>query len=255
MEERNFVVYKHTSPNGKVYIGITRLKPEVRWNNGKGYKSQYFNEAINKYGWDNFKHEILNEKLTEQEALLLESKYIKEYDSSNKNNGYNVSKQGSIQGEEGRRKLSKLAKKRWENERYREYMIECLKKQHKGKKLSEETKRKMSETHKGKKNSEESKKKMSEARKGKKLSEETKRKISKSLKGKEGRKVICITTNKIFKSMKEAGNFYSIKCSNNISKCCNRERTFCGKLPNGEPLKWMYYEDYLKLNNKKEIVK
>jgi len=56
-------------------------------------------------------------------------------------------------------------------------------------------------------------------------------------------------------SMKEAGNFYSIKCSNNISKCCNRERTFCGKLPNGEPLKWMYYEDYLKLNNKKEIVK
>lgn len=33
----NYCVYKHTSPSGKVYVGITELKPKYRWNNGKGY--------------------------------------------------------------------------------------------------------------------------------------------------------------------------------------------------------------------------
>ena len=30
-----YSVYKHTAPNGKVYIGITSRKPEYRWNNGR----------------------------------------------------------------------------------------------------------------------------------------------------------------------------------------------------------------------------
>lgn len=30
----NYCVYKHTSPSGKVYAGITKLKPKYRWNNG-----------------------------------------------------------------------------------------------------------------------------------------------------------------------------------------------------------------------------
>lgn len=33
-----YTVYKHTSPSGKVYIGITKRKPEYRWNKGKGYR-------------------------------------------------------------------------------------------------------------------------------------------------------------------------------------------------------------------------
>ena len=54
-------VYKHTNKtNGKVYIGKTCRKPEYRWNEGKGYIYQrHFWNAINKYGWDNFEHEIL----------------------------------------------------------------------------------------------------------------------------------------------------------------------------------------------------
>lgn len=28
-----YCVYKHTSPNGKVYIGITKKKPNDRWEN------------------------------------------------------------------------------------------------------------------------------------------------------------------------------------------------------------------------------
>lgn len=35
---KSYTVYKHTSPSGKVYIGITCRKPEYRWNHGKGYK-------------------------------------------------------------------------------------------------------------------------------------------------------------------------------------------------------------------------
>lgn len=34
----SYTVYKHTSPSGKVYIGITKKKPEYRWNHGRGYK-------------------------------------------------------------------------------------------------------------------------------------------------------------------------------------------------------------------------
>lgn len=32
-----FCVYKHTAPNGKVYIGITSQKPIYRWNSGEAY--------------------------------------------------------------------------------------------------------------------------------------------------------------------------------------------------------------------------
>ena len=74
--ERIFCVYKHTSPNGKSYIGITSMNPpEKRWKNGKGYShNKYFTNAINKYGWDNFTHEIIENNLTEEEAKVLESK-------------------------------------------------------------------------------------------------------------------------------------------------------------------------------------
>ena len=29
-----YSVYLHIFPNGKVYVGITKFKPEYRWNNG-----------------------------------------------------------------------------------------------------------------------------------------------------------------------------------------------------------------------------
>ena len=31
-------VYKHISPSNKIYIGMTAVQPEERWNNGWGYK-------------------------------------------------------------------------------------------------------------------------------------------------------------------------------------------------------------------------
>lgn len=65
-----YTVYQHKNKiNGKVYIGITKQAPEERWNNGKKYKSSpHFYAAIQKYGWDNFEHNILFQNLTKEET-------------------------------------------------------------------------------------------------------------------------------------------------------------------------------------------
>lgn len=73
-------VYKHTFPNGAVYIGKTDMNPEHRWLNGWGYRNcpLMFN-AIIQFGWDNVEHEILADNLTPDEALELETKEIQKH--------------------------------------------------------------------------------------------------------------------------------------------------------------------------------
>lgn len=91
LSNNNYKVYKHTCPNGKVYIGMTKCNPLERWGNGFGYESQtYFWRAIVKYGWINIKHEVLYENLSKQEAEEMEIKLIKEYNSQDINYGYNI---------------------------------------------------------------------------------------------------------------------------------------------------------------------
>lgn len=91
MKERKWCVYKHTNKiNGKCYIGITSQCTNKRWRNGKGYKGQIFYNAIQKYGWDNFEHEILYTNLTEEEAKEKEIEYIKKYKTNNNKFGYNA---------------------------------------------------------------------------------------------------------------------------------------------------------------------
>ena len=65
-----YIVYKHTTPSGKVYIGITRTTLERRCgSNGRNYsKNILFYRAIQKYGWQNIKHEILFDGLTKEQA-------------------------------------------------------------------------------------------------------------------------------------------------------------------------------------------
>ena len=76
----NYKVYKHTSPSGKVYIGITRTSVKKRWLNGKGYQKQVlFYKAILKYGWDNIEHKILFRGLSEKRAKNLEVALIRHY--------------------------------------------------------------------------------------------------------------------------------------------------------------------------------
>lgn len=76
----NWSLYRHTSPSGKVYIGITSRSPEVRWGkNGCYYRGQVFVSAIMKYGWDNIKHEVLFTNLSEEKAKHLEIELIRHY--------------------------------------------------------------------------------------------------------------------------------------------------------------------------------
>ena len=91
-----YKVYKYTSPSNKVYIGITCKNQTARaGKNGIGYRyCPAFWNAISKYGWDNFTYEELATELTEEKAKELEIYYIKKYNSTNPNNGYNISHGG-----------------------------------------------------------------------------------------------------------------------------------------------------------------
>jgi hypothetical protein len=94
---KKWCVYKHTSPNGKVYIGITSQNPLKRWRNGKGYRdNDYFFRAITKYGWDNFTHEIVKSDLSKEEACRIEVNLIQKYQSNNPEFGYNNSLGGEV---------------------------------------------------------------------------------------------------------------------------------------------------------------
>lgn len=194
--ENNYCVYKHTSPSNKVYIGITCQEPEKRWKGGYGYlNNKHFTNAIKKYGWDNFTHEVLFTGLTKDEACQKEIELIAFYKSNQFDFGYNRSSGGeSNKGwhhtEEARKKIgiASLGNKYGLGKESRL----------KGTKLSEEHRKKLSESHKGKisgmkgkKMSEESCRKIGDSKKGqtpwikgKHHSDETKRKMSDNRKGK-----------------------------------------------------------------------
>jgi group I intron endonuclease len=211
----NFIVYKHTNKiNNKVYIGITGNSTQKRWKNGYGYSESHhphFYSAIQKYGWDNFTHEIIADNLTEEEALLLEEKLIREYDATNREKGYNTELSG-IKGhykhtEETKKKISETQKgekghmwgKHLTEETKRKMSEKLSGEKHPmyGKHHTEETKEKLRKANSGKNSplygthlTEEAKNHLSEIKKGennynygKHLSEDTKEKISQKLKG------------------------------------------------------------------------
>ena len=77
---KDWKIYKHTSPRGKVYIGITKQTINQRWRNGTGYKdSSYFYKAVIKYGWDAFEHKIIQTTDTLEKAQILEKMWISFY--------------------------------------------------------------------------------------------------------------------------------------------------------------------------------
>ena len=156
VENKNWSVYLHIFPNGKVYVGITSKPPNKRWGYlGHNYiKTGHHNimsNAIMKYGWDNIKHIVLC-KTSEREAKILEIALIGYY--KRKSISYNIT-----DGGDGTSGLSKIP---WN------VGIPC----------SLETRYKISKANKGK----------TGFWKGKSLSDETRKKISKTrkLKGIKG---------------------------------------------------------------------
>ena len=87
-----YYIYMHTSPSGKKYIGQTCQRLNRRWRNGAGYKrNTYFWRAIQKYGWDAFKHEIIFECETLEETNRIEEWLISVHRSNDPKYGYNIS--------------------------------------------------------------------------------------------------------------------------------------------------------------------
>lgn len=94
---KKWTVYRHISPSNKVYIGITCNPVWHRWQNGKGYRgSPAFLAAIKKYGWDNIKHEIVAEGLSEADAKQMEKILISLYKSKNKVTIYPMGEMGGL---------------------------------------------------------------------------------------------------------------------------------------------------------------
>ena len=110
-EERVYFVYSHVNlVNNKIYIRITKQIPSYRWgSHGQGYKdSPRFWNAIQKYGWDNFEHNILFSELTKDEACKKEIELIKQYNSNDDRYGYNMTSGGEqhyVFNEEVKQKL------------------------------------------------------------------------------------------------------------------------------------------------------
>ena len=95
----DWLVYLHTFPDGKKYVGITSKTAEERWGReGRNYRNMYVYEGIQLWGWDNIKHEILEQGLTESAARVREQYYIKQLNSYIETNGYNVAAQRRERG-------------------------------------------------------------------------------------------------------------------------------------------------------------
>lgn len=111
MMSLTYCVYIHINKlNNKKYIGQTcQNPPEKRWANGKGYSNNdYFNNAIRKYGWDNFNHVILKNNLSLDMANMWEEFYIRFFRTTDKKYGYNRKFGGnhSKYNDESKRKIS-----------------------------------------------------------------------------------------------------------------------------------------------------
>ena len=226
-----YIVYKHTNlHNGKVYIGITKQKPERRWDNGRGYVgNKHFYSAIQKYGWHNFNHRVLYDGLTKEQANAIEIALIAAYDSANPQFGYNIELGGN-----GKSRITDQTR-------------EKQRKSHKGATPwnlgiphSEETKQKIKEALTGGKLSEETRKKMSKSKMGignsfygKHHSTET---IKKNAENQPTRRmVVCLETKQVFPSMAEAARQTGVKQGNISLVCAGKHKTAGG-------LTWAYYE-------------
>lgn len=252
--KNTYTVYRHITPNGKIYVGITSINPKTRWHNGLGYRNNpHFYRAIQKYGWNNIKHEIMFNNLSKEEASFAERVCISTWDLTNPNRGYNINK-GGITGD----RMSNDTKKK-------------LSDINRGKKLSQETKDKISmaftgEKHPfyGKHHTEESRKKMSLRKSGcnhpnygRHLSRDIRQKISSAHKGiKHSQKTIqkiygannhsarpVVALDKVtnvvvymFDCIRDAERSTGI-IGSNITACCRGKRKTAGGYV------WKYKED------------
>jgi group I intron endonuclease len=196
----NFVYLTTNLVNGKQYVG----SHEGNLNDSYLGSGKILRMAIKKYGIENFQREVIV-KCDPSINLILEEKYIKEYNTLQPN-GYNISptggtnKNGGKLSEETKNKISKKLKGRKAWNKGIPFSRESKQKmsdKRKGIKLSEETKQKMTVFQKGRIKSPEECKNISESKKGQNNPMYGKDSWNKGIKGKQ-----CWVSNDILKETK-----------------------------------------------------
>lgn len=188
------IIYKITNQlNDKVYIGqtIRSFKTRIYAHKKQAIERRLpIQRAIYKYGFENFKFEILCECINQNDLDNMEIFYIWAHGSTNPELGYNLENGGNKSSkitDEIRHRMSLAQKKRYQNPEMREQTSNAAKKRFNnpnereklrqanlGKILSEETKQKIRDNHfdwTGKKHTKESKEKMKQSHLGKRRGE------------------------------------------------------------------------------------
>lgn len=200
-----------------MYIGITKRPPEQRWGkDGCNYKSTpHFYSAIQKYGWDNFSHNILYTNLTKEEACQREKELIAKYHTQDRRFGYNILEGGQASEIpiEIREKMSKAMKGNKNG---------C------GHPCSEEKKKKISEAQKGRVFTEEHRKRLAKAAHERHVScsQEKKEKLSNSYPHK--RKVYCLENQMVYPSIQECARQLNLYATNIVKVCKGIHKTTGG---------------------------
>lgn len=245
--DNNYCVYIHINQiNNKKYVGLTKTSTAKRWGkNGSGYtrdKNSVFGCAIEKYGWENFTHEIFASNLSKERACALEILLIATLRTRDKRYGYNVQSGGQLGNagvvfsEESREKMRKAKVGKKLTEEHKKHISDSLK-GHKPPNFTEESKNKLRSANLGKTLSDETRAKISNALIGIVRSEETKQKMSDNHANKHG--VFCPQLNEYFDVMSDVTKKYGIPRAN-IDKCIKGERKSAGKHPvTGEKLTWI----------------
>lgn len=214
-----YSVYIHTNKaNGKKYIGITKQKPENRWGkDGVNYKNKcpHFWNAILKYGWDSFAHDIIATELNQEDACRMEIEMIAQFKTQDRRYGYNTMEGGTAPSipDEVRAKMSASMQGNRNGL---------------GHPCSDEKKNKISRAQKGKTLTEEHKKHISEAKKGKthkSLSDESRKKIADKH---DKRQVFCYETGVVYESIQECARQLDIDATAICSVCKGKHKTVKG---------------------------
>lgn len=132
------LVYKVTNLiNGKVYVGQTihslehRKSGHERDARCEAKTTVLFHNALLKYGYDNFKWEVLKECSSQKELDYYEDYYIKEFNTLNREKGYNLKsggKLGVVFTDEIKAKIRESSKLKWQDSECAAKMREGLRK-------------------------------------------------------------------------------------------------------------------------------
>ena len=130
------IIYKVTNKiNNKVYIGQTTLSLDERRKyhykeSRRKNDTTYFHNALNKYHYEDFVWEILEDNIDNIDTLNeKEIYYISKYNSTDRNVGYNLKAGGNGGGtnsESTKNKIGITTKEKWSNPEIAERMLDGL---------------------------------------------------------------------------------------------------------------------------------